>query len=195
MGHRPERTCIGCRNAFPKDKVVRIVAGPEGPVIDYREKLPGRAAYVCAKKACIEHGLTRENLSRALKTKLTAVPDAAVFINAMTDAARRKILSLLTMAEKAGKLATGYSAVTDALQKNRALLLLFTEDLSEGTRGNIAVEAGAVTDRIVTLFLKNELGPLLGRETAGVCAVLDKGFADAVWFESERVKSLRNGHQ
>ncbi len=47
MKHQPERTCIGCRGVFEKDEVVRIVAGPSGAVIDYREKLPGRAAYVC----------------------------------------------------------------------------------------------------------------------------------------------------
>ncbi|MDH4162429.1 MAG: DUF448 domain-containing protein [Nitrospirota bacterium] len=195
MKHQPERTCIGCRNTFPKDQVVRIIAGPQGVVIDYREKLPGRAAYVCAKPACIIQALTRDVLSRALKTRLAVVPDRGAVITMIADAAQQRILSLLSMAEKAGKLATGSSAVIDALQKKRVLLLLFAEDLSEGTRGNIAAAAGAGIVRMMTMFHKNELGPLLGREAAGVCAILDKGFADAIWNESERVKNLRNGHQ
>ncbi len=33
--------------------MIRIAAGPLGIVIDYREKLPGRAAYVCPTVECI----------------------------------------------------------------------------------------------------------------------------------------------
>ena len=70
MKHEPERTCVGCRGVFNKDAVVRIVAGPPGIVIDYREKLPGRAAYVCPTKECITKALSKENLSRALHLKV-----------------------------------------------------------------------------------------------------------------------------
>ncbi len=50
--------------------MVRIVAGPPGIVIDYREKLPGRAAYVCPTKECVTKALSKENLSRALHSKV-----------------------------------------------------------------------------------------------------------------------------
>lgn len=179
---------------FPKDQVVRIVAGPEGPVIDYREKLPGRAAYLCARRECVERALSARALSRALKMKMEP-PDAGMFLDRLAREARAKIVSLLTMAAKAGMLASGYSAVLDAVRKGRAELLLFAEDISAGTRGKIEGEAGAASLRSITALTKDEIGPLFGRETAGVCAVLEKGFACAIWSEWERVNNLRTAHE
>jgi predicted RNA-binding protein YlxR (DUF448 family) len=116
MGHQPERTCIGCRGAFSKADVVRIVSGPSGPIIDYREKLPGRAAYICPRRECIEKALSRANLSRALQTNVN-VPEIEAFIEALSTTIREKIRSLLPMAARAGRLAAGASAVDDACRK------------------------------------------------------------------------------
>jgi hypothetical protein len=35
---------------------------------------------------------------------------------------------------------------------------------------------------------------MVGRELVGVVGILDKGFSDAVWSESERLKGLLNKH-
>jgi len=192
MGHQPERTCIGCRDVFNKSDVVRIVCGPSGPVIDYREKLTGRAAYVCPRRECIEKALSRENLSRALHTNVS-VPAIEVFIQALTLAVREKIRSLLTMAARAGMLSAGASAVDDSLQKNRVEMLIFAEDLSEGTKHKLLTGSLAPTKQ-ATHFTRDELGQMVGRELVGVVGILDKGFSDAVWSESERLKGLLNKH-
>jgi predicted RNA-binding protein YlxR (DUF448 family) len=118
---------------FSKADVVRVVSGPSGAVIDYREKLPGRAAYICPRRECIEKALSRENLSRALHTSVS-VPAVDVFIHALSSAIREKIRSLLPMAARAAMLAAGVSAVDDALQKSRVEMLIFAEDISEGTK-------------------------------------------------------------
>jgi len=192
MGHQPERTCIGCRGVFSKDAVVRIVSGPSGPVIDYREKLPGRAAYVCPRWECIEKALSRANLSRALHTNVI-VPEIGVFMQALSSAVREKIRSLLTMAARAGMMAAGASAVDDALQKGRVEMLIFAEDLSEGTRHKL-LTGGLPPKKQATLFTRDEFGQMVGRELVGVVGILDKGFSDAVWSESERLKGLLNKH-
>ena len=192
MGHHPERTCIGCRGVFNKGDVVRIVSGPAGPVIDYREKLPGRAAYVCPRRECIEKALSRANLSRALQTNIH-VPEIESFIEALTSAIREKIRSLLPMSARAGMLATGSSAVDDALQKGRVEMLIFAEDLSEGTKHKL-LTGGLPPKRQATLFTRDELGQMVGRELVGVVGILDKGFSDTVWSESERLKGLLNKH-
>jgi len=192
MGHQPERTCIGCRGMFSKADVIRIVFGPTGPVIDYREKLPGRAAYVCPRRECIEKALSRENLSRALHTSVN-VPAIEVFILALASAIREKIRSLLPMAARAAMLAAGASAVDDALQKGRVEMLIFAEDLSEGTKHKL-LTGGLPPKRQATLFTRDEMGQMVGRELVGVVGILDKGFSDAVWSESERLKGLLNKH-
>jgi hypothetical protein len=191
--HQPQRTCIGCRQVFGKDEVVRIVAGPTGAVIDYRDKLPGRAAYVCPRLDCIRKALNRENLSRALHGR-TAAPDAEAFAGQLAAIITEKIRSLLTMAVKAGGLAAGASAVDDALQKGRVEMLIFAGDVSEGTREKLC-SGNPLPSRQATLFTRDEMGQMVGRELVGVVAILEKGFADAVGSEVERLKGLRNTHR
>jgi predicted RNA-binding protein YlxR (DUF448 family)/ribosomal protein L30E len=187
-GRRPERTCIGCRGAFPKDEVVRILAGPAGPVIDYREKLPGRAAYVCPRPDCIRAALAKGQLARSLRRPVPHLTEEE-FLSMLTAAVREKLSSLLSMAVKAGRLVSGYSAVDDALRKGTVALLVFADDISDGTREKIELHAGGSVKRI-TLSTKSELGTMVGRELAGVAAIVEKGFADAVGMEAERLKVL-----
>jgi predicted RNA-binding protein YlxR (DUF448 family) len=190
MRHQPERTCIGCRGVFKKEEVVRIVAGPTGAVIDYREKLPGRAAYVCPKVECIKKALERENLSRALHLKVKP-PGVEAFLSALGANIREKVKSLVSMAAKAGKLAAGYSAVNDALDKDRLEMILYARDIADGTKEKV-MNQGAASLPQATLFTRDELGEVLNRELVGVIGIEDKGFADAVWKETQRLKSLIN---
>ncbi len=190
---RPERTCIGCRGSFAKDEVVRIVAGPAGPVIDYREKLPGRAAYVCPRRDCIEAALGKGQLSRALRSN---VPQLAKeqFLTALISVIRERLSGLIAVALKAGMLVSGYSAVDDALRKDRVSLLIFAEDISDGTKEKITESLRSNAVRQVFFATKSEIGALVGRDLAGVAAITEKGFADAVWKEAERLKGLLKQH-
>ena len=190
MKHQPERTCIGCRRVLKKDDVVRIVAGPESVVIDYREKMEGRAAYVCPKRECIDKALTKEALARSLRLKIRP-PVVEIFLAQLETSIREKIKSLLAISMKAGKLAAGYSAVQDAIEKGRAELLLYARDLSQGTREKVAMR-GAESIRNETLFTRDDFGSILNRELVGVLAILDKGLADALWNETQRLKGLIN---
>jgi uncharacterized protein len=188
MKHGPARTCIGCRGVFEKDAVVRIVAGPPGVVIDYREKLPGRAAYVCPTKACVTTALSKENLSRALHCKVTT-PDPEMFIDQLAAFIKEKIRSLIVMTAKAGKLAAGYSAVHDAVEKGRVSMILYAIDLSPGTKEKVESPAAASV-RSTTLFYREELGAMLNRELIGVIGIEDDGLSNALWKEAERLKGL-----
>ena len=169
---------------------MRIVAGPDGAVIDYREKLPGRAAYVCPRVECIGKALEKQNLSRALHLKVRP-PAAETFIAALDAAITEKVRALISMAARAGKLAAGYSAVNDALEKGRVKMILYTRDIAEGTKEKVSDQRTASLPQ-TTLFTRDELGRILNRELVGVVAFEDKGFAEAVWKETQRLKSLIN---
>ena len=191
MKRGPERTCIGCRGVFPKDEVVRIVAGSDGTVVlDYREKLPGRAVYVCPKRACIESAMSKEALSRSLKLRIKS-PSASEFTAMLVSAINGKVRALIFMSAKSGKLAAGYSAVQDALEKGRIEMLIWAQDLSDGTREKLQ-QAGAASLRQATMLSRDDLGEMLGRELVGVIALLDRGLANAVWNEAGRLNSLIN---
>lgn len=189
MIRRPERTCVGCRGVFPKDEVVRVVAGPSGLVIDYREKLPGRSAYVCVRPACIDRALSRGLFGRSLRASVKA-PSAEEFVSALRTAIRERIGALLAMAAKAGKISAGLSAVEDALQKGRVRLLVYATDISAGTKDKVLASGGSSMPSQVICFTTAELGPIIGRELIGVIGITDQGFAEALQNESERSKRL-----
>ncbi len=51
----PIRTCIGCLCKFPQKTLIRFVCCTgEALEIEKLKKLPGRGAYVCRSKSCIE---------------------------------------------------------------------------------------------------------------------------------------------
>jgi len=168
--------------------VIRIVAGSLGIAIDYREKLPGRAAYVCPTVECVKKALSRENLSRSLHSRVRT-PEPEVFIDQLAALIREKIKSLIVMSAKAGKLAAGYSAVHDAVEKGRVDMLLYAIDLSKGTKEKVASPAAA-SIRWTTLFTREELGMMLNRDLVGVIGIEDAGLSNALWKEAERLKGL-----
>ena len=69
----PMRQCLGCREMFPKKELIRAVRSPEGEIsLDFKGKLPGRGAYVCRKKECLEKAKKSRAFERAFSV---SVPD------------------------------------------------------------------------------------------------------------------------
>ncbi len=69
--HIPRRTCVGCRQVFPKHELIRVVRTPEGNIaIDEQGKSPGRGAYLCRQKSCWDIAIDRSKLANSLKTSI-----------------------------------------------------------------------------------------------------------------------------
>ncbi len=72
--HRPQRTCIACRETRPQSELLRVVRTPAGGVhVDERERSPGRGAYLCDRAACWERALVAQRggvLAQALRAPL-----------------------------------------------------------------------------------------------------------------------------
>jgi len=68
----PVRTCLFCRQARDKGLLVRFVSHEGVLTVDLKGALPGRGAYTCRARDCVEGALKRKGaFSRALKTQLT----------------------------------------------------------------------------------------------------------------------------
>lgn len=75
----PVRTCVACRRKKEQPALVRLAVAPrasdgggtDAVVVDPERRVPGRGAYVCAHRACIEAALRREGraLVRALRRR------------------------------------------------------------------------------------------------------------------------------
>ena len=67
----PMRMCVGCREMKEKRSLMRIVKSPEGVIsFDRVGKAPGRGAYVCRSKECLDRAVRQRQLERALETKI-----------------------------------------------------------------------------------------------------------------------------
>ncbi|MCI5836530.1 MAG: YlxR family protein [Veillonellaceae bacterium] len=64
----PLRRCIGCNEQKDKRELVRIVANAAGGIFkDETGKAPGRGAYVCRSRECLEKAYKSRGLERSLK--------------------------------------------------------------------------------------------------------------------------------
>ena len=91
-----------------------------------------------------------------------------------------KILSLLGLAAKAGKVASGGFAAEEALKAGRASLVILAGDASDNTCRRFE---GLCRSRKVPCFRYSEketLGKAIGRGERTVAAVTDGGFAVAL---------------
>ena len=70
--HKPQRTCIICREVKDKRDLIRVVRTPAGSlIVDPTGKANGRGAYLCRQANCWEKSLQKQRLAQALKTTLT----------------------------------------------------------------------------------------------------------------------------
>jgi len=67
----PMRTCIACRNSFPKRELNRVVKSGEEIKLDLTGKLNGRGAYVCNDVACMEKLKKQKLLNRAFSMQVS----------------------------------------------------------------------------------------------------------------------------
>ena len=67
----PMRQCTGCREMKPKRELIRVVRAPDGGIsLDFRGKAPGRGAYVCPNRECLQRAIKSKALERAFDTPI-----------------------------------------------------------------------------------------------------------------------------
>ena len=76
------RMCVGCREMREKRSLLRIVKSAEGEIsFDPVGKKPGRGAYICRDRACLERAVKQKQLERALEQRI----DEAVYARLMEE--------------------------------------------------------------------------------------------------------------
>jgi len=172
----PERSCLGCGTVREKDDLLRFVLAPDTSlVVDLKGKLPGRGAYTCLSRKCLEQAIRKKRFAAAFKTPLTGI-DGEVLVSALRRLITERISGYLSLAAKAGKVFSGGDAVAAGLRSGKAGLLFMATDLSEESRKKYASVARHAGVAVVALFDKECLGALVGKEHRGVVAVEPGGF-------------------
>lgn len=87
-----------------------------------------------------------------------------------------KILNLIGLAKRAGKLITGEELTVKAIQADRAQLVFLASDASKNLNKKIADKARTYDVHVIQIFSENELSRAIGANRK-VVAVVDDGFA------------------
>ena len=87
-----------------------------------------------------------------------------------------KILSILGLCRRAGRLESGELGCEIAIKEKKAKLLILAKDASENTTKKFVNSADFYNIDIVTMFTKAELGYAIGKDNRAVIAVTDDGF-------------------
>ncbi len=91
-----------------------------------------------------------------------------------------KIVSLLGLARRAGKLVFGYDAVVGSIKEEKAKLLLIACDMSPKTKKNVKFEADKFGISLFELPCDiEEITAGIGKK-AGVVAITDENFAQGI---------------
>lgn len=191
---RSQRTCLGCGEVLEKNYLLRYVVSPQGQVlVDYQGKLPGRGAYTCYSASCLRQALKRGRFRRAFRTDLESC-DA----DELTADLRRQIIGraggLIGMARKSGALVVGSNQVLDGLSGREPLtLVLRTADMSAGIAGKIEGAARKAGAKLFTMFEKDKLGNMLGRDEVSVVGLRKSTLADSLELELQRYQRITEG--
>ncbi|TVR09388.1 MAG: RNA-binding protein [Salinarimonadaceae bacterium] len=129
----PLRTCIVTREVRPAHELIRFAVSPEGEVVpDLRGTLPGRGAWVAARRDAVEIAVRKRAFARAFKAPVKT-PDGLA--DAIDAAMLVDLRQALAMANKAGAVVTGFHKVEGAAQgETIAALVHAAEAAPDGRR-------------------------------------------------------------
>ena len=89
----------------------------------------------------------------------------------------QRIINLLSMAQKAGRIVSGAFAVEQAVKKQQAVLVLLAEDAAEESKKKFTTLADKFAIPYAACLERETLGNCLGKDFRAVAALTDAGFA------------------
>lgn len=199
----PVRTCIATRERGSPETMLRFVAGPEGAVVpDLAGRLPGRGAWVTARRTAVESAVKRRAFARAFRREVAVEPALADAVERLLE---RAALEALSLANKAGAVVCGFTKVGDAIAGGQVAVLLHAREAADDGADRLdrtfrAVAGAAnpaprapVVLRICRLFTADQLNLALGRSNVIHAAVLAGPASGGFLARIDRLDHYRTG--
>ena len=186
----PQRSCIACRETRDKGSLLRFVLAPDLTVVpDLQQKLPGRGVYTCMKGSCLKQAAQKKQFSRGFKGEVLGA-EADNLARQVVAKLEERIASYLCLANKGGKIVSGSDQVMEKLKKGGAGILFLATDISSDIGEKFRAVAKLKGVRCMSLFTKERLGELLGKELRSVLVVIDSGFVGPIDTEMEKYRNF-----
>lgn len=133
---------------------------PDGVVApDFSGKLPGRGAWVTARRDMVDAAVQRRLFARAFKAPAEMPGDLGVQVDA---GFAKAALSALGLARRCGDAVTGFEKVRAALKSAKAAVLIAASDGADDGCEKLSALAGRATR--YALFARSELSAALGQD-------------------------------
>ncbi|MBW6512688.1 MAG: DUF448 domain-containing protein [Desulfuromonadaceae bacterium] len=187
--HPPQRMCLACRTSADKQTMLRYVLSPTRElVVDYRQKLPGRGAYTCCTAKCVAQAASRKGFQRAFRDAILTV-DSVELQATIGRIIEQRLINLLGMARKAGRLLIGANQVDDALRHGKRLgLLIITVDASAATEKKLVARADKIA--VLRLMEKVALGALCGKSQTSAVGLKSDDLTASILSEVTRFREF-----
>lgn len=91
-----------------------------------------------------------------------------------------KILSMLGLAQKAGKVSSGEFSTENAVKSGKAFIVIVADDASDNTKKKFSNMCEYYKVPIYFLFDKELLGHYIGKEFRASLSINDEGFANSI---------------
>ncbi len=98
----------------------------------------------------------------------------------MNEISEYKVYSMISLAAKAGKIASGQFQTEKQIKANRAFLVIVTEDASDNTKKHFNDMCAYRQIPIVFFGEKEKLAKHIGKTLRASAAVTDEGLADSI---------------
>jgi hypothetical protein len=176
-----ERRCIVSGESDTAAHLIRFALSPDGVVTpDVAAKLPGRGAWVSARRESVAQAVKKGAFARAFKASVKAPEDLPGLTETLLV---RRCLDLLGLANRAAALASGATKVEAAFRARPSFLMVEAIDgAQEGREKLMSLHIGlwGAPPPAVACFSADEMGVALGRERVIHATLLQERMA-LVW--------------
>lgn len=92
----------------------------------------------------------------------------------------RKVMSMLSLCQKAGKIVSGEFAVEKSLQEGSSFLVIIAEDASDNTKKKFENKSFFYKVDCLKYSTKVEISQAIGKLNRSVFSIIDEGFANKI---------------
>ncbi len=181
---------MGCRKVTAASELIRVVVSPAGQLVpDLKGRLPGRGAYLCSRKDCVEQAVRHRSLAKALKTGI-APSETEGLADRIAELLAQRMLSLLGVLMKGRRVVAGRDSIRTGLKRGEVHLLVTARDVQENLFGQ-----RVVPPVVRSPFSRQRLGHAVGKVPQPVLAVLDEKGGREIRRLMDRMKGLESGRE
>lgn len=167
------KKCLVTKSHYPRDEMLRFVVSPTGQLVaDLSEKLPGRGYWIKSKSSLVEKALSQNLFEKVTKQKLDTEYVSTDQINHQFE---RRLMHILGLAKKAGRITNGYEKIVARLPRARNAALIMGRE--GGTNGDKLLQKSKPFEIDIAQPLTTEqLSASIGKENTVYLLLEDRRF-------------------